>query len=147
MKTIQNLFIYCSLIIFTLACKEDTPTPTDDPPTQFIATWAPGTVLLNNTGSNLAENGQPYASFRLVLNGDDNGGTYTLSGVPAPYQDANGSGNWSKTSNSIQLQSVPSSNGFKNLLSAQISGGQLKFQVNVLDPKTGNVDLYFSLVK
>lgn len=145
MKTIQKLFLYSLLVAFTFACKGGGGGEPE--PAIFVGTWRPGTVLLNNAGANLAATGQPYANFQLVLNGDDNGGTYTLSGVPEPFEDANTAGNWTKSGSTIQLASLPSANGFRTLNSAQIVSNQLKFQVSLTDPKTGSLTLFFSLNK
>ena len=134
------------LLLITTACKKKgEPTPPVAPVLLFKGVWKPGTVLLNNTGSNLAATGQPYANFQLTIDGttDDNG-TYTVSGMPLPFP-STFTGNWARVGTTFTF-STGAPNGITALTNFGLNGSAMTFVCVQASPKV-NVTLHFTLNK
>jgi hypothetical protein len=151
LKYIIKSGIYLMILSLVIpACKR--PCPDCDPPNPLLGLWKPGTVKISGQeGINFADSGRPYFNFQLNIQTEDseNKGTYTISGIPAPFGGSRGSfnGTWEKTNTTLNLVGIPNTNGFATLVNLSVNGNQLNFTVNLNDSKTGNLTLNFSLVK
>jgi len=143
----RSIYYTLSLVFLTFICVACKKCKTDEVPPQTLkGTWKPGTVLLNNTGQNLASTGFQYANFSLMLDGTtDESGTYTVSGMPLPYP-ATFSGTWTKASSTITfVTGAPA--GITNITNVAVAGTQITFVMTQNTAKTGTLALYFTLNK
>jgi hypothetical protein len=143
-RTLHYTFAFLFIIFVSVACKTKN-NGGGDVTLALKGTWKPGTVLLNNTGNNLASTGQPYADFRLTIDGtSDESGSYTVSGMPLPFANTF-SGTWTKTGNTFTFTGGAPS-GITALSDFSADGATMRFVMVQTNPKV-NVTLHFVLNK
>jgi hypothetical protein len=81
-----------------------------------------------------------------VIDGSsDDNGTYTVAGMPLPYP-ASFTGTWSKAGNTLTfVTGAPT--GIATLTNVEASTNQMTFVMAQNTPKTGALNLYFTLNK
>ena len=144
-KSLFYTLAFFALISCLPACGGGGGNTTVPPALVLKGTWKATNVQINGTGQNLANVGQPYANFQLVLDGttDDNG-TYTVSGMPLPFSPTF-VGNWAKSGNTFTFSSG-APNGITALTNFSVSGSNATFIMMQTHPKV-NVTLHFTMAK
>ncbi len=136
---IQKIILFILLALFLGSCDNDDDAPPATTTPDYVGTWRPGDVKINNQGANLAA----FSGFRLALNADN---TYSLSGLPADsFTPTQYSGNYTQSSTTMTLTGAGA--GFANLVNFGVVNNRLRFTVNAQDSKIGSVTLTFDLVK